>query len=77
MMHSLRESLRSGWTLTLLMLNSLNSPGYVVHYGSNILVSLKKKRKKDINTFIQWECFVVIKSDSEDIYNVMKDFYFK
>ncbi len=29
-----------------------------------------------INTFIQQECFTLIKSD-KDIYNVTKDLYFK
>ncbi len=31
---------------------------------------------KDINTFIQQGCIKLIKSDSKDIYNVTKDFYF-
>ncbi len=32
---------------------------------------------KEMNTFIQPGCIKLIKSDSEDIYNITKDFYFK
>jgi len=32
---------------------------------------------KEINTFIQQGCIQFIKSDSKEMYNVTKDFYFK
>jgi len=32
---------------------------------------------KEINTFIQEGCIQLIKSDSKDIYNVTKAFYFR
>ncbi len=32
---------------------------------------------KDIKTFIKERCHKMIQSDSKDIYNVTKDFYFK
>jgi len=37
------------------------------------VVRLKKKKKS--NTFIYQGCYKLIKSDSEDLYNVTKDFY--
>ncbi len=42
-------------------------------FGASKIFFLKEK----ITTFIQRRCIKLIKSDSKDIYNVTKDFYFK
>ncbi len=45
-------------------------------YADNWLI-LHINIYKEINTFIQQRHIKSIRSDSEDIYNVKKDFYFK
>ncbi len=43
-----------------------------MHYSSSKVFFLN-----EINIFIQQRCIKFIKSDSKDIYNLTKDFYFK
>ncbi len=41
------------------------------------MTKFKKKKLKEINIFIHQGHIKFIKSDSKDIYNITKDFYFK
>ncbi len=37
----------------------------------------KHDTMKETNTFFQQECIILIKTDSKDLHNVIKDLYFK
>ncbi len=47
-----------------------------VHYRLKIWGRYGLK-KKEINTFAEYRCIILFKSDRKNIYNVTKDFYFK
>ncbi len=51
----------------------------VIHYHSKVWENndFKWKKERKIHICILQECIQLIKSDSKDIYNVTKDFYFK